>query len=161
MANVYENLLAVAEELLDVESFGSAGRRRAISTAYYAAFRRMASLCAAMLAGSSRDDRDAYEIVLRSLNHKDVLKALSSKEAKLLFRTEVGTLFGALLKAREWADYSSASHVSVDKAKNNIRLTRAEAAKFVSGAREIVSAIDALDESARRKLSIILAFHKR
>jgi len=159
MANIYENLLTVSEKLLDVERVGTAARRRAISTAYYAAFRRMDSLCASTFAPSG--DRDAFESVLRSLNHKEVRSVLNNNEARALLGNSVGKLFGELLSAREWADYSSTSHVSAEKAARGDKLTRAEATKFVNDARAIVAAIDALDERSRSKLSILLSFHRR
>src|SRR4051794_6735269 len=162
MAFLYENLLAVAEALLDLRDVGTAGRRRAISTAYYAAFRRLASLCAASLA----TDRDDFETVLRSLNHKSLLKDLKSEKAKSLFAASgvgagIGALFEALLNAREWADYSSAPTIVADKTKAEAKLTRTEAAKFVNDARTIIAALDGLDGAARQKLAILLTIQKR
>jgi uncharacterized protein (UPF0332 family) len=158
MAYLYENLLSAAEQLLDIERVGTAGRRRSISTAYYAVFRRLSSLCAASFALPPPMDRDTYDAVLRSLKHSEVGRALNQKTAQDLVGKEVGKLFGELLSGREWADYSSASHVSADKAKNGDKMTRAEAAKYVSDARAIIAAIDALDERSSHKLAIILAF---
>jgi hypothetical protein len=42
-----------------------------------------------------------------------------------------------------------------------VKLTRAEAAKFVSDARAIIAALDALDEAARLKLAILLTIQRR
>jgi hypothetical protein len=159
MASLSDNLLSLAEELLNVERVGDAGRRRAISTAYYATFLRLSSLCAATF--SPRTERESYEAVLRALNHKDVRTALNRPEATALLGASVGKLFVELLSAREWADYSSAPHVSVDKAVRRRLLTRSEAVRFVGHAREIVAAVDALDLRGRRKLAILLVFHKR
>ena len=161
MAYLHENLLVVAEQLLDVEGVGTAARRRAISTAYYATFRRIASLCAASLALPPPMDRNAYESVLRSLNHKEVRNVLNSPSGQELLGNVAGKLFGDLLSAREWADYSSASHVSAIKAKDGEKMTRSDALKYVNDAREIIAAIDALDERSRHKLAILLAIHKR
>lgn len=161
MAYLHENLLAVAEGLLDIQGRGTAARRRAISTAYYATFRRIASLCAASLALPPPIERDAYEAVLRSLNHKEVRNVLNSPAAREILGDVTGKLFGDLLSAREWADYSSVTHVSADKAKAGEKLTRTDALKYVNDAREIISAIDALDDRSRHKLAIFLAFHKR
>lgn len=161
MASIPNNLLSAAQALLDVERIGDAGRRRAISTAYYAAFRRIASLCAATLSNSPRIDPESYEIVHRALNYKEVRTALNRPEARDLLGEPIGKLFADLLSAREWADYSSQSHVSADKARRGQIVTRAEAMKFINDAREIVLAIDLLDRRARRKLSILLAFPKR
>jgi uncharacterized protein (UPF0332 family) len=158
MARVDENLLAVAEVLLDAKGVGPAGLRRAISTAYYAVFRRLASLCADSFAGRPSKE---YESVLRSLNHRDVRKALNSPEAKSLLRNEVGELFEALLSAREWADYSALIHVDVGEASKRIALTRVEAAEFIRSARDIIATIDALNSTDRRKLAILLSFSKR
>jgi hypothetical protein len=162
MAFVYENLLAVADALLDIQNVGTAGKRRAISTAYYAAFRRLASLCAASLAS----DRDDFETVLRSLNHKQVLKDLKSEKVRSLFAsaavsTEIAALFETLLNAREWADYSSAATIIAGKARDGVKVSRADAAKFVGNARAILSALDALDAVTQRKLAILLTFQKR
>jgi hypothetical protein len=162
MAFIYENLLAVAEALLEMKGVGTAARRRAISTAYYAAFRRLASLCAASLTTDAED----FEIVLRSLSHKPLLKDLKSDKARALFatagvKTEIGALFEALLNAREWADYSSAPAIGSDKAKGAANLTGAEAAKFVGDARAIIAALDGLDDAARQNLSILLTFSRR
>jgi hypothetical protein len=157
MALLHENLLAVAEALLDLKNMGSAARRRAISTAYYATFRRIASLCAASLASDAED----FETVVRTLNHKQVLKDLKSERAKSLFRAagtdaEVGALFEGLLNAREWADYSSAPTIIAGKARRDVKLTRADAAKYISDARAIISALDSLEVAARVKLAILL-----
>lgn len=161
MAFLRENLLAVAELLLDVERVGTAARRRAISTAYYATFRRIASLCAASLALPPPMDRDAYESVLRTLSHKEVRSVLNSSAAHELLGNVAGKLFGDLLSAREWADYSSASHVNAAKAKAGEKLSRSDALKYVNDARAIMAAIDGLDARSRHKLAILLAFHKR
>ncbi len=162
MALLHENLLAVADALLSLKNVGSAGLRRAISTAYYATFRRIASLCAASLAS----DRDDFESVLRSLNHKQVLRDLKSDKARLLFHAagievEVGALFEALLNAREWADYSSNKSIVTGKAPAELKLKHADAAKYVGDARAIVSALDALSEAAGHKLAILLTIPKR
>jgi len=162
MAFLYENLLAVADALLDVKNVGTAGRRRAVSTAYYAAFRRLASLCAVSLAS----DREDFETVLRSLNHKPLLKELKSEKARTLLASagvtaEIGALFEALLNAREWADYSSAPTIVADRTKGGAKLTRADAAKLVSDARAIIAALDGLNEAAQHKLAILLTIPKR
>ena len=46
MATLPENMLATAELLASARPLGSATLRRAVSTAYYALFSRLAALCA-------------------------------------------------------------------------------------------------------------------
>lgn len=162
MAFLHENLLVAAEALLDLKSIGSAGRRRAISTAYYAAFRRIASLCAAALAR----DREDFETVLRSLDRRKILRDLKSDKARKLFRDagiaiEIGALFEALQNAREWADYSSAHAIISGKHRGDVKLTHADAAKYIVDSRTIISALDSLDRAAQLKLAIFLSIPKR
>jgi hypothetical protein len=157
MAFLYENLLAVADALLDAKNVGTAGRRRAVSTAYYAAFRRLTSLCAVSLAA----DREDLEIVSRSLQHKPTVNHLKSAKAKSLFidagiTADIGSLFEELLNAREWADYSSAPTYVAEKVTGGAKFTRADAVKLVDNARAIVAALDKLDERAQNKLAILL-----
>jgi hypothetical protein len=161
MAFIYENLLTVAEELLRVERVGTAARRSAIATAYYAAFRRIAVRCATWIGPSPREDPDSYDTVLRSIDHKRVRTVLSSPAVRDILDDSVGKLFGELQSAREWADYSSKSHVNADKANRKENTSREEASKFIEDARAIIAAIDALNEADCQKLSILIAFAKR
>lgn len=161
MAFIYENLLTVAEELLRVERVGTAARRRAIATAYYAAFRRIAVLCATWVGPSPLEDRDSYDTVLRPIDHKRVRTVLSSPTVRNILGDSVGKLFEELQSAREWADYSSKSHVNVEKANRKENMSREEASKFIEDARAIITAIDALNEAACQKLSVLIAFAKR
>ena len=161
MAFIYENLLTVAEELLRVERVGTAARRRAIATAYYAAFRQ--SLCSAQHGSVRRRVKIAssYDAVLRSIDHTRVRTVLSSPAVRGIIDDSVGKLFGELQSAREWADYSSKSHVNAEKANRKENRSREEASKFIEDARAIIAAVDALEEADCQKLSILIAFAKR
>jgi hypothetical protein len=161
MAFIYENLLTVAEELLRVERVGTAARRRVIATAYYAVFRRIAVLCATWIGPSPYEDRDSYDTILRSIDHKRVRTVLGSSAARGILGGSIGKLFEELQSAREWADYSSKSHVNAEKANRKENMSREEASKFIEDARAIIAAIDALSEADCQKLSVLIAFAKR
>lgn len=153
--------MTVAGELLRVERVGTAARRRAIATAYYAAFRRIAVLCATWIGPSPHEDRESYDTVLRSIEHKRVRTVLSSSTARGILGDSVGKLFEELQSAREWADYSSKSHVNAEKANRKENMSREEASKFIEDAGAIIAAINALNEADCQKLSVLIAFAKR
>jgi hypothetical protein len=51
--------------------------------------------------------------------------------------------------------------VNVVKANRKENMSREEASKFIEDARAIITAIDALNEAACQKLSVLIAFAKR
>ena len=118
-------------------------------------------LCATWVGPSPLEDRDSYDTVLRSIDHKRVRTVLSSPTVRNILGDSVGKLFEELQSAREWADYSSKSHVNVEKANRKENMSREEASKFIEDARAIITAIDALNEAACQKLSVLIAFAKR
>ena len=67
---LYEELLQTSFRLADSSS-SQADLRRAVSTAYYAVFHRLAECCAEMLVGSSATQltRDMWSQAYRGLDH--------------------------------------------------------------------------------------------
>jgi hypothetical protein len=103
MDDLHENTFGIAESLLAGESFGGAAARRAVSSAYYAVFQRLSSLCASRLSRQNIDAEE-YRRLYRALDHKQVRAMLNAPP----YKVELGVPFARLQDARQWADYSIA-----------------------------------------------------
>jgi hypothetical protein len=158
MATLADNMLATAELLASVKSpLGSAALRRAVSTAYYALFSRLAALCAGRIA-RAEPASDSFRSVYRAIDHGHALNALRGHAE---FGSPLGGNFKRLQEARYWADYSSDPHPAPKKATDGIRFTRTEAQEFVALAREAIASIDALTPDAKQRLAVILVARSR
>ena len=148
MATLPENMLATAELLAGEKApLGSATLRRAVSTAYYALFSRLAALCAKQIARAEVAS-DSFRSVYRAIEHGSALRALGGHRG---FGLPLGENFKRLQEARHWADYSIDPHPDSDRAAAGIRFTRAEALRFVALARETVGFIDRLAPDAKQR----------
>jgi hypothetical protein len=158
MATLPENLIATAEALVDFRTLpGSAGLRRAVSTAYYALFSRLAALCAGRLARSAPTS-DSFKAIYRAIEHGHARKVLA---AHAEFSAPIGEAFERLQEGRHWADYSLDTHPEPDKAARRERFSRAEAAEYVDLARRAIAAVNALSSDSKQRLAVGLVARAR
>lgn len=126
-------LLIVAAQLADAPTRGApqqAKLRRAISTAYYALFHRLAAGAADLLVGSNARGTQRYLIVYRSFEHRriaDVCRQIGNGA----LRTEAGRPFDATLQEcatafvelqqnRHEADYDPFARIALSDAKTAV-----------------------------------------
>ena len=145
---VYD-LLDVADGLAARTGRGNlrkASMRRAVSSAYYAAFHALCFVCASELVGWGRTD--LIEPVYRILDHGTAKNRLTGKEAAAMPPEilEIGTRFKDLQEARHEADYRPPS----------LTVRRDETLSHIAEARRIVDLIESLDTEHRLKLAILL-----
>lgn len=149
------NFLALAEDLSRNDSGRQSIRRRAISTAYYAIFHRLAQLCVAEFIGADPKLRliAEYEQVYRQLDHgsvKTIFRAAPlSKNPELC---EIGEHAGNLQSERIRSDYLPS---------RKGLYTRTDCQNLVAIAKTTIQLIDNLSREDRRTLAIFLAFKKR
>ena len=130
------------------------GRRRAVSTAYYALFHLLSNACADLIVGDSPEDRasDEWAQAYRSLDHGQVWRQCRQQVVsryhpgiRLFART-----FHALQPERHEADYSARK--SYDQAEANNIIDRAESA---------IAAFAAAPERERRRFIAYVALRQR
>lgn len=148
-------LLDLADALIDQHPRSSAVKRRAVSTAYYAAFHALMRTCADALLPDQGRDTAEYERVYRALDHgsmKNAFQATGSPLRQSKHLSRIGELIVPLQSARMQADY----------APPRINFYEADQARdFVAQAREIVSRLDALPAEAKLTLAVHLIFKDR
>lgn len=149
-------LLDVAEYLIH-ERVGlsaqlNARRRRAVSTAYYALFHALSSLCADTLAGTATDG-DVRDIVYRALGHGEVKSTLESRE--------VWTWNPALQLVSEALNNLQERREAADYAPSHFAIMPHEAHHLVGLAREAISLLDGMNVDTRRKLAVLLLAKSR
>lgn len=130
----------------------NARRRRAVSTAYYALFHALSSLCADVLAGRGSDEA-VHTIVYRALGHSEVKATLESRELSEGNPTlrRVSEALNNLQEQREAADY----------APFHFAIGQAEAHALIGLARDAIGLLDDMDSGARRKLAVLLLAKSR
>jgi uncharacterized protein (UPF0332 family) len=146
-------LLEAADKLLGERPRSSAFKRRAVSTAYYAVFHALATLCAETMLHSAGRATDEYARVYRALEHGP-LKTAFGKEPLRSHGTlrKIGDLVVALQSERHRADY-------LPPIKNVF--SQSETKKLIDQARQAVSEVEALNPQDRRTLATCLLFRER
>jgi uncharacterized protein (UPF0332 family) len=158
MAKLHEKLIETARYLTQAKSsLGIAASRRAVSTAYYAAFSQLSELCARALS-RARVNAPSYRSAFRMLDHGSTREALNRDSE---FKAPIGEPFARLQEARYWADYEISPHPDAIKAKAGKTFTRREALLVVDRAAEVVAAINRLDANARQRLAVLLVARVR
>ena len=145
MKRLDADLLKTARQLL--KSAGKAGRprqanlRRAVSTAYYAMFHALCRMCADAFTGTSRETREAWRQVYRSLEHNHARKMCRHQDVSKfpIDLVRFCSAFKQLQEKREEADYDP----------------------FASFLRRDVEQLISLAESSMRQLRSVELKHRR
>ncbi len=140
--------LAVAEPTRPSQSF----LRRAISTAYYAAFQALARVCADQFVGASTRARGEWAQVFRAIDHGPAKNACVQAAALGLSADALrfANILILLQQERQRADYDPLS-----------RFSREETLALVKQAEEAIEALDAVPQGERRAFAVLVAFKKR
>jgi hypothetical protein len=140
----------VTEDLLDLAAASAAentnaGRRRAVSTAYYAAFHALCGLVAAQIVGDADADADLFEGVYRSVEHR--FSDNPTRFAVSSATEEIRLTLRELRERRADADYRPDFY----------RVTTDYVADTLGLARRLIATLATLDHETSRKLAISLA----
>ena len=117
--------------------------RRAISTAYYAAFHALSANNAEVLVGAASDQltADAWIQIYRGLNHNQARVQLQQNRARLSVDAQV---FADLQDERHSADYNPVATFTTEAAANWLDKTEASITNFLQTSRSERAAIAAL-----------------
>lgn len=121
--------------------------RRAISTAYYAAFHALSANNAEVLVGAASDQltADAWIQIYRGLNHNQARVQLQQNRARLSVDAQVfAKLFADLQDERHSADYNPVATFTAEAATNWLDKTEASITNFLQTSRSERAAIAAL-----------------
>ncbi|MBL8588892.1 MAG: hypothetical protein JNK46_10225 [Methylobacteriaceae bacterium] len=145
-------LLRLARMLATAGS--TAARRRAVSTAYYAAFHRLARLCLDQVqGGDAAMTDDERERIYRALEHGSLKSAMQQRDIAAHDRlADLANDIVVLQSARNRADYLPP--------KKGL-FPRQECLDLVVRAETVVSKLEHLETGDRRLLAIHLLFKKR
>jgi uncharacterized protein (UPF0332 family) len=152
-----ERLLWLAEDLnrRSIELRSPTIERRAVSTAYYAVFHALMSLCAKELLGVDGDTRKSveYERVYRALDHGSLKAAFKSHPLKDMDSLRrIGESVVELQSERIRSDYLPPGGRLYKKT---------ECARLVGSAKSAVKMLAGLSASERRSLAVFLIFKNR
>lgn len=148
----HEGLLELAESLAIEGARSRAMKRRAVSTAYYAAFHALVRLCADELAGIARRRTPEYERLYRALDHSQLRTAFISAPLKgHSTLSPLGDIVVKLQTERNRADYLPPQSL----------FSASQCVDLIQLARDFVGLLERLDNSERRTLSIYLLFKNR
>jgi uncharacterized protein (UPF0332 family) len=148
MSGYADALLALANRLIRVGPRNAAYKRRAVSTAYYAAFHALVEVCADAL-NTGLDVADAeYEQLYRVIEHKDVsqFKAVVFKEGNESLK-EIFENLVKLQDARLRADYFPP--------RKNV-FSMQECREFMAASEEVIEGLKGLPPSGKNKLAVRL-----
>jgi uncharacterized protein (UPF0332 family) len=132
-------------------SLVQASLRRAVSTAYYALFHALCTICSDGLVRWSRTE--LVDRTYRSLDHgtaRRKLSALATRAAKGDVVKRVSIVFAELQDSRNDADYE----------RPRVLFTRSAVAAEIAKAQEAVDLLGSLSEGERRSLAIELLVAK-
>ena len=118
--------------------------RRAISTAYYAAFHALSANNAEVLVGAASDQltADAWIQIYRGLNHNQARVQLQQNRARLSVDAQVfAKLFADLQDERHSADYNPVATFTAAAAANWLDKTEASITNFLQTSRSERAAI--------------------
>ncbi len=148
MATMVERWLELADLLLEDYPGSWAMRRRAVSSAYYAVFHKIALLCADEIATDHERDSPEYQIIYRSLEHAAIRGALTKGPlAENQRLRKIGESFALLQDERVKADYMPPVTNVVERSK---------ARELLAEAKLVVSELEALEPVLRQSLVVRL-----
>jgi hypothetical protein len=154
MASMVDLMLDQAEALVEQNPRSGAAKRRAVSSAYYAAFHALMWLCASEMLPDGDIDSADFERVYRGIDHgpmKNAFQTNSPLKQTVVLR-EIGTDLIQLQEARMIADYSPPRRNLFD---------RASVKEHIARARSVVSRLDSLADRDRQTLAVHLLFQAR
>lgn len=138
----------LAETPDGIPGFTHVGRNRAVSSAYYAVFHRLAQLCASELAGL-RPSKDAYRHIYRSLDHgvaKTTFESFRSKNSDATEKMKtIASIFIDLQRRRHQADYDPFFYVN-----------HPEMSLIQTDAETAIEVVDGLSNPERKLLAALL-----
>lgn len=148
-----DGLLDAAEELLLAKPDSAAFRRRAVSTAYYAAFHAAVRVCAETFVSDVARTDTAYIRVYRALDHGPMANAFNQAPLRdhPIFRA-TGQLMVQLKEERHLADYSPP---------DRSLFPTAQVRALIDQARLVVDTLQDLNLNDRRLLATCLLFKER
>lgn len=148
-----ERLLWLAEKTAEMGAYSLTLKRRAVSTAYYAVFHALASLCAnELLPGERAKDSKEYERVYRALEHGSLKHEFTKSPLKDHRRLrEIGVLVIKLQSERHNSDYMPTRRL----------YTKKTCAEHLASAKLVMTLLDTLNEEERRVLAVSLLFKNR
>ena len=128
-----------------------ANLRRAVSTAYYAMFHRLARVAADLLIGRNRDE--AWYQVYRALEHGSARNACRNKQAMRRFPYQVqgfASTFVALQEMRHQADYAL-----------DVRYEKLDVLATIDKAEDAVAQLEQADKQQLRTFAVHVLFRRR
>lgn len=145
-------LLESAQTLLKQKSSSAAYRRRAVSSAYYAAFHALAAMCVKSLLPKPRTD-DEISRIYRALDHGQLRSAFQQPSIKnhASFK-DIAPLLVKLQQERHRADYLPPDHGLFPEN---------EVMDLIEQARLAISLIEGLTDADGRTLATLLLFKER
>ncbi len=153
MASVMEQMLEQAVELVERHPSSSAAKRRAVSSAYYAAFHWLLWTCARTVLPELQSETAEFERVYRTLDHGTLKNAFASNTLKSnAALSAIGTDFVQLQEARIKADYTPPR-------RNLFALP--EVKEHLARARTIIAGLTDLNAQDRQTLAVHLLFPVR
>jgi hypothetical protein len=167
MPDLVADLIELAESLATREKLRprEASLRRAISTAYYALFNRLAELCADELVGWNKP-WEVFSPIYRSLDHGYAQKILTERSAEKSHPLgrgveRLGVIFRELQATREWVDYNREPNPDPLETSRNRRFSRQQTNELVANAKKAIGIIDNLEDSTKLALATRLVARPR
>lgn len=154
MASMVDLMLDQAEALVEQNPRSGAAKRRAVSSAYYAAFHALMWLCASEMLPDGDTESAEFERVYRGIDHGPMKNAFQTNGPlkQTIILREIGTDLIQLQEARMIADYSPP--------RSNL-FERAVVEEQIERARSIVSRLENLTDRDRQTLAVHLLFQAR
>jgi hypothetical protein len=153
MASVMEQMLEQAAELVERHPHSSAAKRRAVSSAYYAAFHWLLWTCGRTVLPDLDPETDEFVRVYRALDQGTLKNAFASGLLKSnAALSAIGTDFVQLQEARIKADYTPP--------RRNL-FAVSEVREHLERARTIIDRLTDLNEQDRQTLAVHLLFPVR
>jgi len=147
-----ERLLALAEDMALRGAHSLTAKRRAVSTAYYAVFHEIASLCADEILPNENKRSIEFERVYRALEHSSLKnefrKSPLATNAQL---RPIGDLVAELQIERHKSDYLPTQHLYSVKA----------CSELLKSANLAIRLLKRLSKQDRRTLAVSLLFKNR
>lgn len=151
-ASMVNRLLETSEVLLKQKSYSAAFRRRAVSSAYYAAFHALAALCVGAFVPKPRSEEELLR-VYRALDHGQLRTAFQQSVIKdHAALKDIAPLLIKLQQERHRADYLPPDS---DLFPEN------EVKDLIEQARLAIYLIEHLSEADSRALATLLLFKER